>query len=98
RLQLAFQINRHILRDLEAISNLKGFSGDLSCGVRVDLDVSAPQPESLPASGAPNTIVDALKQLALEEDISPAADAEEAELSDEVLRVLTSVEDCCKVM
>ncbi|KAG8701352.1 hypothetical protein FRC09_005418 [Ceratobasidium sp. 395] len=100
RLQLTFRINKCILRDLEAISKLKGFSGDLSCGLHVGSGATPPQPESpgdLSASNAPQALVEVIGQLALEEDIPPAG-TEDLEPSDEALHVMTSVEDCCKVM
>ncbi|KAG8702785.1 hypothetical protein FRC08_003245 [Ceratobasidium sp. 394] len=98
RAELNLRANRHILRDLESLPKLRGFSGDLSCGVRADC-VPVHEAKPLTASHPDNTgvLVDSLAQLALADDVIPAAHVEDNEPSDEVLHALTGVEESCKI-
>lgn len=88
RLQLTVETNRHIMRDLEEISKLKGFSGDITPGVRDN--VSA---DSDPCDNYLNDPVDT--PMEPECNISNSEDDDEVEASDEAQGALTVVEECC---
>ncbi|KAG8699988.1 hypothetical protein FRC08_004992 [Ceratobasidium sp. 394] len=98
RAELNLRANRHILRDLESLSKLCGFSGDLSCGVRVDcMSAHEAGPQVAPHPDNAGVLVGSLAQLALVDNVIPAAHVEDTEPSDEVLHALTGVEESCKI-
>jgi hypothetical protein len=97
RLQLIIQTNQHIMRDLEAISKLKGFSGDITPGIRnspaaTESDPCDDLPPDVPQSTG-NNLVDTL--IALEDNTSLDSEGDEVEPSDEAQGTMTAVEECC---
>ncbi|KAG9121164.1 hypothetical protein FRC07_002992 [Ceratobasidium sp. 392] len=91
RLQLTFEVDRHILRDLESITKLKGFSGDLSCGKRVGLaSVLAHEPSMLDGILEGLSITD--------EAVTNLNNEVAGEPSDEASHAAAGIEECCQVM
>lgn len=96
RLELLVRVNQRVTRNLEAISKLKGFSGDLTPGTRINgaLD-SESDGQSLDKSPLrDDNLVERLRDPE-GSDVPSIVDELEIEPSDEAEREMTVVEETC---
>ncbi|KAB5589883.1 hypothetical protein CTheo_6666 [Ceratobasidium theobromae] len=92
RIQLTIQANRRIMRDLEATSKLKGFSGTLECGMRLNSTSESVTPDTM--LSPPDDIV-TIDDFQHEEAVLSADAPIDTEPSEEAEHAMLAMENCC---